>query len=177
MREEVSRQFEHMTSPVRRGGLGLNVEAVHGDPYQVGAGGNSAYRGIREDVGSNNNIKVMHSAVTGGHPVFSNDENNMFRAVHDVYGHLASGRGVDFDGEEAAYQKHSRMFTPTARQAMATETRGQNSALRLHGEFQDQKVGILPQHMQGLQFSRIGAASDLAKAAQRAAMKNKEQGI
>jgi hypothetical protein len=31
--------------------------------------------------------------------------------------------------------------------------------------------------MQGLQFSRIGAASDLAKAAQRAAMKNKEQGI
>ena len=25
----------------------------------------------------------------GGHPFFSNDENDMFRAVHDVYGHLA----------------------------------------------------------------------------------------
>jgi hypothetical protein len=176
MREEVNRQFDHMTAPTRKGGLGIDVEVTKHDPYGGGNVG-QVYRDFRGDVETNNRMKVFSTASTGGHPVFSDDDNDKFRAVHDVYGHLGSGRGIDFDGEEAAFQKHSRMFSPLARQAMATETRGQNSALRMHGEFQDQRVGILPRHMQGLQFSRIGAASELAAAAKRASAKNREQGI
>lgn len=176
MGEEVKRQFDHMTSPTRRGGLGMDVEVTKHDPYG-GDNLNEIYTGFRGDVENNNRIKVLDSASTGGHPIFSNDENNMFRAVHDVYGHLGSGRGIDYDGEEAAFQKHSRMFTPQARQALASETRGQNSSFRANGEFPDQKVGVLPAHMQSLQFSRIGAASELAAAARRASAMNKEQGI
>lgn len=176
MREEVGRQFDHMTSPRSRGGLGIDVEITREDPYGGGDVGR-VYREFRGDVENNNRMKVFSTASTGGHPFMSNDENDMFRAVHDVYGHLGSGRGIDFDGEEAAYQKHSRMFSPLARQALATETRGQNSALRLHGEFQEQKVALLPQHMQGLQFSRVGTPQDRAAAALRAAAKNREQGI
>ena len=176
MRDEVQRQFDHMTSPTSKGGLGINVEVTKHDPYGGGNVG-QVYRQFRGDVENNNRMKVFSTAATGGHPMFTDEQNDMFRAVHDVYGHLGSGRGIDFDGEEAAFQKHSRMFSPLARQALATETRGQNSALRMHGEFQEQKVGLLPQHMQSLQFSRIGAASELAAAARRASAKNREQGI
>jgi hypothetical protein len=176
MREETMRQFDHMTGPRSKGGMGVDVEVTKHDPYGS-QGVNSIVPEFRNDVVNNNRVKVLSTASTGGHPVFSNDENDAFRAVHDVFGHLGSGRGIDFDGEEAAYQKHSRMFSPLARQAMATETRGQNSALRMHGSFQDQKVGLLPAHMQGLQFSRIGGPAALAAAAKRAGEKSRAQGL
>lgn len=174
LKEETGRQYDLMTRPRAKGGLGLSVEVQHEDPY--GADDvNKVFGEFRGDVVNNHRMKVLSTQATGGHPIFSNDDNDMFRAVHDVFGHLGSGRGVDFDGEEAAYQKHSRMYSPLARQALATETRGQNSALRLHGSFQDQKVGVLPEHMQGLQFG--ANAPDRAQAAERARAKNVAQGI
>ena len=172
MREEVGRQFDHMTMPRSRGGLGIDVEATSHDPY----GKNSVHdviREVKDDVVNRNRMQVLSSASTGGHPFFTNDENDQFRAVHDLYGHLGSGRGIDMHGEEAAYQKHSRMFSPLARQAMATETRGQNGALHLNGEFQEQKVGLLPAHMQGLQFNRSMNPAALRDAA----LENRKQGI
>lgn len=179
MRDETMRQFDHMTSPRSRGGLGIDVKVTPGDPY--GSGGfepvHNLVNELRNDVQNNNQIKVLSTKSTGGHAVFSDDENDAFRAVHDVYGHLGSGRGIDMHGEEAAFQKHSRMFTPLARQAMTTETRGQNASLHLHGEFQPQKVGLLPEHLQSLQFSRVGSASDLVHAARDAAVENTKQGL
>jgi hypothetical protein len=176
MREETLRQYDHMTSPRSRGGMGLDVEVTKGDPYGKD-GFHTVVPELRNDVTNNQRIKVLSTATTGGHPVFSNDDNDAFRAVHDVFGHLGSGRGVDFDGEEAAYQKHSRMYSPLARQAMASETRGQNSWLRANGDFPEQKVGLLPEHMQGLQFSQIGGPAALAAAAKRAGAKSREQGL
>lgn len=176
MAEETQRQFEHMTSPRARGGLGISVEATPDDPYGKQSW-STVVSDVRNDLAENNRIKVLSTKATGGHPYFSDDQNDMFRAVHDVYGHLGSGRGVDFDGEEAAYQKHSRMYTPLARRAMATETRGQNSYLRFNGDFPDQKVAILPDHMQALQFSRSGTPRDIEMARNRAMLKNREQGI
>lgn len=179
MREETKRQFDHMTAPRHKGGLGIDVKVTPDDPY--GKGGftpvHNLVNELRGDVQNNNQIKVLSTASTGGHPVFSNDENDAFRAVHDVYGHLGSGRGIDYDGEEAAFQKHSRMYSPLARQAMTTETRGQNAALRLHGSFQGQKVGLLPEHLQSLQFSQTGGAVDRVAALRRARTKNFEQGL
>jgi hypothetical protein len=60
---------------------------------------------------------------------------------------------------------------------MATETRGQNSHLRLHGDFPDQKVALLPQHMQGLQFNRLGNAADIRDAHALARSRSRDQGI
>jgi hypothetical protein len=53
--------------------------------------------------------------------------NEMFRAVHDFYGHAVHGNPFGPKGEEIAYGAHSQMFSPLARMAMASETRGQNS--------------------------------------------------
>lgn len=176
LREETKRQFDFMTGSPRKGGLGINVEVTDSDPYGADNSLN-AISEFRDDVVNNNRMRVLSTKSTGGHPFLSNDENDMFRAVHDTFGHLGSGRGVDFDGEEAAFQKHARMFTPLARQALATETRGQNSALRAHGDFQDQKVALLPQRMQSIAFNEPSNMQDRLKAVMRARQKNAAQGI
>lgn len=53
--------------------------------------------------------------------------NDKFRAIHDYYGHAAGGYGFGPRGEENAWAAHSQMFSPEARRAMTTETRGQSS--------------------------------------------------
>jgi hypothetical protein len=88
-------------------------------------------------------------------PVLAND---LFRAVHDAFGHGLEGAGFRARGEENAWQAHSRLFTGSALGAITTETRGQNSWVNFgpYGEanqqasvedtvFADQKVGLMPE--------------------------------
>lgn len=53
--------------------------------------------------------------------------NDMFRAVHDYYGHAAMGADFGPRGEENAWVSHMQMFSAAASRALTTETRGQNS--------------------------------------------------
>lgn len=53
--------------------------------------------------------------------------NDLFRAVHDIFGHGAEGFQFGERGEDNAFRSHFVMFSPLAQQAMGTETRGQNS--------------------------------------------------
>jgi hypothetical protein len=82
--------------------------------------------------------------------------NDVFRAIHDYYGHAKEGLGFRADGEENAWRAHASMFSPLARMAMTSETRGQNSWLNYgpHGEhnrkartedtiFAPQKIGVM----------------------------------
>ena len=55
--------------------------------------------------------------------------NDLFRAVHDAFGHGLEGAGFRADGEENAWQAHVRLFTGSAIGALTSETRGQNSWL------------------------------------------------
>lgn len=138
MHREVQHQFDYLTRPQRRGGLGISVEVTQHDPYH-NAGE------MMRDISENRRLQVLSTQSTGGHPVFGDEGNDMFRAVHDAFGHAATGRGFDRHGEEAAYQSHARMFSnPLARQALATETRGQNAHLIRRGYFSDQKTAVLP---------------------------------
>lgn len=87
-------------------------------------------------------------------PVLAND---LFRAVHDAFGHGIEGSGFRARGEENAWQAHIRLFTGPAQGAMTSETRGQNSWLNYgpYGEknqtaqvedtvFAPQKIGLMP---------------------------------
>lgn len=89
-----------------------------------------------------------------GKPVLAND---VFRAVHDVFGHGKHGTGFRAAGEENAFQSQARMYSPDALPAATSETRGQNSwvnygpfgqsnrnANALATEYAEQKVGIMP---------------------------------
>jgi hypothetical protein len=90
----------------------------------------------------------------GGQDVTAND---VFRAVHDVFGHAKHGVGFRAAGEENAFQSHARMYSPKALPAATSETRGQNSwvnfgpygdinrsANPLLTEYAEQKTGIMP---------------------------------
>lgn len=111
-------------------------------------------------------------------PVLAND---LFRAVHDAFGHGLEGAGFRYDGEENAWQAHVRLYTGTAVGAVTSETRGQNSWVNFgpFGEknrsaspedtvYADQKTGLMPEWTwttnvidgetkpaEGIQFSRV----------------------
>ena len=63
--------------------------------------------------------------------------NDLFRIVHDYFGHAKEGFGFRAAGEDNAWRSHAAMYSDLARPAMTTETRGQNSWLNYgpHGEF------------------------------------------
>jgi hypothetical protein len=59
--------------------------------------------------------------------------NDLFRFVHDFFGHSELGNSFGPKGEENAWNVHARMYSPLARRAMTTETRGQNSFVNFSG--------------------------------------------
>lgn len=104
----------------------------------------------------NNPLLAETGYTISGQPALAND---IFRAVHDYYGHGKSGVGFRAMGEENAYQSHAGLYSPLARRALASETRGQNSFLNYgpYGErnrtasiedtvFADQKTGLMPRY-------------------------------
>lgn len=125
----INEQYDFMTRPTERGGMGVRHEVVEDDPYP-------GPREMAEDLRTNRRIRTYATTSTsvGGEQAptlqaFDNETNDRFRAVHDVFGHAAIGRGFSRHGEEAAYQSHVGMFPPEAHRALASETRGQNSFL------------------------------------------------
>ena len=153
---------------------GLKVEFINferdGDPYS-----NSPYEAVL-DVVENNHLWVFSTRDGFGsndafdpvdNPLLRETEfeisgqnalaNDVFRVVHDYFGHVKNGVGFRANGEENAWQSHAAMYSPLALRAMTTETRGQNSWLNFgpNGEknraaktedtvFADQKIGLLP---------------------------------
>jgi len=86
--------------------------------------------------------------------------NDIFRVVHDYFGHAKDSIGFRAEGEENAFLSHSSMYSDQAQRALATETRGQNSwvnfgpmgeANRTASEedtvFAEQKIGLLPEEL------------------------------
>lgn len=139
---EVGLQYDYLTKPRHQGGLGVEVSYHAEDPYK-------SHQDMQHDIHKNRRLKVFASASTGGapHDLMDEDTNDKFRAVHDAFGHAATGRGFTRHGEEAAYHSHMQMFTDVARPAMATETRLQNSVLNYGskpGTFPAQKAIIAP---------------------------------
>lgn len=104
--------------------------------------------------------------------------NDIFRGIHDAFGHGERGNSFGAIGEENAWDVHSRMYSPLARRAMTSETRGQNSWVNfgkhLRNEdgtikkipakdkpFADQKIGLLPEWVSNLLPAKLltGGAS------------------
>lgn len=149
--EEIEQQFQFLTEQ-----LGLKVEFTDEDPYPD-------FLTMREEVLKTGVLKILKTESTGGHPYWSNELNDKFRAVHDTFGHLATGRGFDRHGEEAAYQAHLPMFGPDAQRAIVVELRAQNSALIETGDFQEQKVMLFPEEFIKM-LKVLGLLSKIMKA-------------
>lgn len=138
---ETAEQYHYLTQT-----LGLRVDVTPDDPYPSASA-------MFADVDRNARLRVWDTAATGSHPYLSDDTNNMFRAVHDYFGHYANRYTFTRHGEESAYRAHRVMYGTVARAAMATETRGQNSAFIFYFDgktFPPQRVALLPSWAQAL---------------------------
>jgi len=163
MIKETSAQYELIIAS------GLKVEFIKGDdPY------NGVPKRAIDDIINNNHMwvystkdgfgvddTISESPLLAETEFMANGEvmlaNDVFRVVHDYFGHARTGATFRATGEENAWQSHASMYSPLARRAMTTETRGQNSVVNFgpHGQtnqtasgeetiYADQKVGLLP---------------------------------
>lgn len=149
--------------------LGLNIEPITPDmenPYPLGSkqmiedvkNGHLWYFPTEQgfgngDITNNPLLAPTNEVSSNGKPMLAND---VFRVVHDIFGHVKEGNSFGPSGEENAWQSHVRMYSPEAAKAMTTETRGQNSWVNYgpHGAenqanpgatmFAEQKTGLLP---------------------------------
>ena len=155
-------------------GTGLDVEFIKEDmdnPYPNGS------RDVLIDIRDNNHMWVFPTDTGFGQAsITAEDEaanpllaranetvdgidmriNDVFRIVHDYFGHGLEGATFTARGEENAWQSHVRMYSPVAARAMTTETRGQNSWVNFGpvGEqnranpadtiYAEQKITLLP---------------------------------
>lgn len=122
---ETKLQFRNM--PIQTTYHGGDLE------YATSTGGTNSIA-MMQDVLQNQNLNVFrggdpHDFLHQIDPETGLNMNEMFRAVHDYFGHGVKGNKFDALGEELAYGSHSQMFSPLARFAMAAETRGQNSVV------------------------------------------------
>lgn len=173
MVDETRQQYEHLMKS------GLKVSPITpdmADPYALNP------RLAAKDAADNNHLwffptdQGFGSGVQGfdmsKHPMMQPSgielngkqllNNDLFRIVHDYFGHFKEGYGFRGAGEDNAWRSHAAMYSDKARPAMTTETRGQNSWVNYgpHGEknrtansadtvFAEQKVGLLPDWVMG----------------------------
>jgi Protein of unknown function (DUF3293) len=136
--------------------MGIKMEPTDQDPYK-------SYEEMKDDVDKNKIMKVWRGGnpLPEDHPLAKVDPdtgetyNTMFRAVHDIFGHVAQDHDFSEPGEESAWNVHRQMMNPEAVPAMTTETRGQTSWFYNNegvrggeplGKFADQKAGLLPEY-------------------------------
>ena len=119
-------------------------------PTESGFGGSES---AHVDI-SGNPLLRKTGEVIDGVEVTAND---IFRIVHDYFGHTKEGHGFRWDGEENAWRSHLPMYSPLAQRAVTSETRGQNSWVNFgpYGEanrtanaadtqYAPQKTGLMP---------------------------------
>lgn len=130
---------------------GYRPEFMTDDPYK-----NSAE--MMADLANRKTIRVFKTNKENPHPLLTDEENDLFRWVHDVFGHAQSGNQFGALGEERAFRDHASMFSPLARRAMATETRGQNSWVNFgpnrdlpvaQRPYAEQKAALFPRELVG----------------------------
>jgi hypothetical protein len=110
--------------------------------------------------------------------------NDLFRVVHDVFGHAKEGHQFGPVGEEKAWLTHYGMFSPLARPALTTETRAQTCWMYFGAHLRDpsgaligrdepgwvpvpqrpyaeQKAGLLPAEVSGVRLTREGGTGNV----------------
>jgi len=171
LNKETAEQYDEMINN------GLKITKL-----KEGEGGYATAQEMHDDILNNNHLSYFPSEQgfgqekVGDHPMLgasgrfdgehSMPNNDLFRIVHDVNGHVL-GDLADFspEGEHQAFLTHRQQYSPEAGKALYTETAGQanwGAFSREHGEsnrrkildgkhdelvFAEQKATILPDHI------------------------------
>lgn len=128
----VRKAYNSLAKEIREQWDFLTKKGVKFEPWEKDGQPYANSREMIEDVQKNKHLYFFR----GGEPHVFLDKvdqatgysyNEMFRAIHDYFGHAVNGNSFGPIGEENAWAAHSQMFGDDARKAMTTETRGQNS--------------------------------------------------
>lgn len=130
----------------------VDVEFCEHDPTPIGEHGGPSFIKLREEVEQTRTLRIYKS--DGAHPLLDGEyfthknapitANDVFRAVHDFYGHLATGGAFSWKGETTAYYSHAQMFSEAALPALFSETVLQQSYYAVKQEYAPQKAVIFP---------------------------------
>jgi len=96
--------------------------------------------GFGEAKAPDNALLEKSGVKVNGHELLVND---VFRAVHDFFGHTAEGWEFGPRGELNAYLTHAKMFSDEAKPALAAETLAQNSWVN-YGKHLRDASGAIP---------------------------------
>jgi hypothetical protein len=150
LKNETLDQFKFLSD---KAGVKMEPWTGEGQPYK-----NSAE--MTADIRKNNHLFYFpteqgfgSTAAGAGNPMLDETEhgptNDLFRAIHDYFGHAQNGNQFGPKGEEAAWNDHMSLFSREARPAMTTETRGQNSWVNFGPQMRDEKGALLAKDAPG----------------------------
>jgi hypothetical protein len=104
-----------------------------------------------------NQTKVLKISIDySEHPVFSVEDNIVFRTVHDYIAHIQGDHDFGPKGELACYNLHAKMASKDAIPALFTEVVGQASTTIVTGDFPIQKIALL----KGFDYFNVGKVED-----------------
>jgi len=131
----------------------FDFEFTEKDPYP-------SMEQMRKDVKETGKLKIYTGE--SKHPIWTEEENHIFRAVHDALGHLAGykknkGHKFDLRGELGVYNRQIKVVSPKARIALFTELVGQVCTSIVTGKFPVQKVCKL----WGFDYVNIGVIDEI----------------
>lgn len=121
----------------------VHVQFTEEDPYENA-------EQVHQDIAENNRLKVY----TGGepHPIWSQEINAKFRAIHDKMAHYDRPSDFTMSGEIKAYNAHTKTCPKISIPALFTEVVGQAAVFYTTGSFGEQKIAILP----GFDYTNLG---------------------
>lgn len=125
---ETLAQFDEIT----RAGYTIEPWTGQGEPYRssaemvadVAERKHLYFLPTGEQMEGTNLLKIDAGTEINGHKLSVND---VFRAVHDFFGHARTGNQFGPRGEFNAWREHSALYTEPAQPALAAETLAQNS--------------------------------------------------
>lgn len=142
---ETKEQFDYIVNE-----MGIQIVPWTGDPGTIPY---SKASDMVRDLRENKRLYVFLTETgfgsdqefdSSGHPMLEDSDvvidgktlkyNDLFRIVHDVFGHLANGNEFNAVGEDNAWREHQRLYSDAARPAMFTETLAQSSTVFVNPE-------------------------------------------
>lgn len=124
-------------------GKQYEIQKIDGEPY-------SSQAEMSQDWKQNKQVKI--SIDYSNHPIFSVEENVIFRCVHDFIVHILGNHPFGDKGEIASYNLHAKLAPPDALPALFTEIVGQACYVVEYGSFPEQKIAVLD----GFDYREVG---------------------
>lgn len=135
--ESFVRMFRHVKAK-------YDVEWVDQNPYGTA-------EEMAEKVKATGVLKIW-KGLSDQHAIFTEEQNWIFRAIHDLLTHVYRDIKFGLRGELRAYNTHVKTLPPEARPALFTEVVGQVCWAEIMGDFGFQKIAVID----GVDYQNVG---------------------